>query len=252
MKHAMSVSEHLSLLKKEELRLHTQTSEYKERKKQAKKWIRGIKTPFYVSYSGGKDSTALLLLSSEIYEDFPVFHFDWGVRNVPGIEEYSYELCEDVVGSENYYKRTTQDVQSVKLFAENVHKGIKGLLGQQKRLREKNGWRTCLLGIRGDESGKRRREYTGSPPSKQMAGRCVAPLHEWTTRDVWAYLLEKNAIVHELYIKQGKLFDDLEADENRLCTLYDHQFSSLGSESVSEQLYPERVNELKGFEQDHE
>jgi len=243
------LSNQISDLKAEELRLHSKTSGYKDRKQEAKDWLRGC-SDFYVSYSGGKDSTALLFLTAEVYDSFPVFHFDWGVRNIPGIEQYCYETATEVVDDENYYSRTSQDVQSLKLFAEDVHRGIQGLLGQEKRLRERHGWKTCLLGIRGEESTKRRRDYTGSPPSKHLGGRCVAPLHRWSTKDVWAYLFEKDIDVHELYFKQADLFDGIESPENRLCTLYDHQFSSLGSEDVSEHLYPGRVSFLKKKEQE--
>lgn len=241
-------------LERRRFRLHAQQSDYERRIQQAVGFVgaafRAFDTP-YVSLSGGKDSTVLHHLVTQRcgYDTVDIFHFDWGLRDVPGIDVHVESLVSQFGGT--LVSRTSAKVNDEARFANDEHHGIAGLLGWVSHLEEERGWDAGLLGIRAEESASRAARYTGSPPTHHNGSHpTVAPIHQLTTADVWAYIVVNDLPYHSLYDKQGALFDGIDSPENRLVTIYDHEFASLGSEAISQFCYPEATNELKEIEQD--
>lgn len=240
-------------LERRKFRLHADTADYDRRIQQATDWIHATADEFgtpYVSISGGKDSTVLYHLVAQRcgYDSMDVFHFDWGLRNVPGIEAHVRELVDRFGGT--LVARSSEKVNDPDRFANDEHHGMAGIMGWIRALRDERGWDVGLLGIRAGESPTRRDRYTGTPPSHHDGIQpTVAPIHHLTTIDVWAYIVTQDLPYHDIYDEQGALFDGIDSRENRLVTIYDHEFASLGSEAISQFLYPEATNELKDLEQ---
>jgi len=242
----------MNRLEERKFRLHAETDGFCERVQKAERYIESVFSRYdnpYVSVSGGKDSTVMYhLVSQRCGYDVDVFQFDWGLRNVPGINEHVELLAGDF--GDVLVRRTSERVNDEELFANDEHHGMAGIMGWVRRLSEERGWDISLLGIRAEESADRREKYSGDPPmSFQGVLPSVAPIHHFTTKDVWAYIVENEIPYHDIYDEQGSLFDGIDSVGNRLVTIYDHEFSSLGSESVSQFLFPSATNELKDIEQ---
>lgn len=240
-------------LERRRFELHAKTSGYRERIQQAERYVERAFDRFdrpYVSVSGGKDSTVMHHLVAQRcgHDEVDVFSFDWGLRDVPGIEEHVHDLVEQFGGT--LIRRTSDKVTDPERFANDEHHGMAGIMGWVSHLRDERGWGAGLLGIRAEESPGRAERYSGDPPTHHDGTQItVAPIHQLTTADVWAYIVEHDLPYHDLYDKQGALYDRIDARENRLVTIYDHEFSSQGSESLSQFLFPSETNALKNIEQ---
>lgn len=107
-----------------------------------------------------------------------------------------------------------------------------------------------VLGIRAAESPQRRDRFGGTPPTDRDGDDiATAPIHQLTTADVWAYIVEHELPYHDIYDRQGRLYDGIDAPENRLVTLYDSEFDSLGAREISQFVYPGATNAIKDLEQ---
>jgi len=243
-------------LEQRRFELHAQTDEYQRRIQQARDRIQATVDRYgtpYVAVSGGKDSTVVyhLAVMGCGLHDLDVFHFDWGLRNIPGINEHVRDLVDEYGGT--LIQRTSEGVTDEETFAEDEHKGMAGIMGWVARLKNERGWDVGMLGIRAEESAKRRDDYTGEPPARHNMGPVpvTAPIHGLTTGDVWAYIVEHGLPYPDHYDDRGELFDGIDARENRLVTMYDHQFDDRGSEALSQFHYPGDTNELKRIEHEH-
>ena len=242
-------------LKQRELNLHSETSAYQKRINKAKEHVRKTFDRFeepYVSFSGGKDSTVLLCLIDSLGYEPDVFHFDWGARDIPGVEEHTREMCSKYCGELLY--RSSERVGE-EYVARDEHHGMAGIMGWVSTLGEERGWDAAMLGIRAEESNDRRDQYDGVPPTSvdsDTPQTRVAPIHHLRTEDVWAYIVSNEIEYHEIYDKMSeRLGRPIDHDENRLVTLYDTEFEHLGSLEVSQMLYPGAANELKEVIQDY-
>jgi 3'-phosphoadenosine 5'-phosphosulfate sulfotransferase (PAPS reductase)/FAD synthetase len=239
-------------LKERELRLHSDTDDYLRRVTKAEEWVEYVFSRFEnpcLNYSGGKDSLVLLHLVAERcgYDDVDIYHFDNGLLNIPGTEDYVRDSVERVGG--NLYRRTSEKAQSEDMVLEEGH-GYAGFWGWYAQLQEEHEWDVRLLGIRAEESRRRRDRYGEPPVSSSEEYTSAAPVHQLRTEDVWAYIVENELEYHDVYDRQARLFDSIDHRDNRLVTLYDSEFDSLGAREVSQFIYPSETNELKAIEQD--
>lgn len=243
-------------LERRKFTLHAQTDAYQQRVDQAEQWIHRLFDRYNnpcLNYSGGKDSLVLLHLVAAAcgYDDVDVFHFDNGVLRVPGSETFVEDSVNRIGGT--LFFRGSEAADSPQMLTEEGH-GYKGFWGWYRRLQNQQGWDLRLLGIRAEESGKRRDRVdpdSDIPMTRQEEFTAAFPIHHFTTTDIWSYIVEHDLAYHEIYDKQADLYGGIEADGNRLVTIYDSEFDSLGSRTVSQFIYPGRTNELKHIEQDY-
>lgn len=238
-------------LEKRRFRLHADTQDYKTRLSQAREYLKQAAGRFEnpcLHVSGGKDSLVLWHLSSQDCAfDWPVYHFDNGLLNVPGVTDFVKEQAEQ--WETNLFVRTSEAANDERMVLEEGH-GYNGYWGQYWNLVEEHGWDVRVLGIRARESPQRRERFDGRPPTDSNGDDIsAAPIHGLTTADVWAYIVDNGLDYHDIYDRQGELYDGIDSPENRLVTLYDSEFDSLGAREVSQFLFPDETNELKEIEQ---
>lgn len=242
-------------LERRKFELHAQSDEYSRRIDRAAEWIDAVFDRFgrpCVNFSGGKDSLVMLHLVTDHcgYDAVPVYYFDNGLLEVPGASSFVEDRVAEVGG--RLFKRTSEAANSPAMLREEGH-GYKGFWGWYRRLADEHGWDVRLIGIRAAESRERRDRFdtdSGPPVNHHEQFTSAAPIHELTTRDVWAYIVEHNLEYHPIYDEQADLYGGMESRGNRLVTLYDSEFDSLGARSISQFIYPERTNELKQIEYD--
>lgn len=238
---------------------HADREPYQRRLDKAVSWVHDIFDRFenpVVNYSGGKDSLVLLHLVTLHcgYDDAAVFHFDNGLLNVPGVSEFVRESV-DRHGGRLFY-RTSEAANSEEMLLEEGH-GYRGFWGHHRQLWDGRDWDCRLLGIRAEESRKRRDRFDSdgsrAPVNYGEQFTAAAPIHHLTTRDVWGYIVDNDLEYHSIYDDQGELYGGIDARDNRLVTIYDSEFDSRGSLEVSQWVYPDATNELKNIEQrDHD
>lgn len=242
-------------LERRKFELHAGTEDYRERIGRAVGWVHDVFDRFEnpcLNYSGGKDSLVLLHLIAAAcdYDDVEVYHFDNGLLRIPGSGEFVRESVDRIGGT--LFVRTSEAANSERMVVEEGH-GYNGFWGNYFDLAREREWDARILGIRGDESRNRRDRFDSSgdrPPINYHEDHtAAAPIHHLSTRDIWAYIVEHGLDYHEIYDKQGDLYGDMEARGNRLVTLYDGEFDSLGAREISQFIYPGETNELKDIEQ---
>lgn len=242
-------------LERRKFELHAETEDYHERVELAVGWIHDIFDYFEnpcLNYSGGKDSLALLHLVTQRcgYDDVEVFHFDNGLLDIPDVDEFVRASVERLGGL--LITTTSKKANSDQMITEQGH-GYNGFWGQYSWHADRQGWDIRLLGIRAAESRERRDRFETddetAPINWHEQYTSTAPIHQFTTRDVWAYIVANELDYHHIYDKQGDLYGSMEARGNRLVTLYDSEFDSLGAREISQFIYPGETNELKDIEQ---
>jgi len=237
-------------LEQRRFRLHAITSKYRSRLAEARDHLSLIADRFEspcLHVSGGKDSLVLWHLADHEEYDWPVYHFDNGLLNVPGVTEFVRARASD--WGATLYVRTSEAANDERMVLEEGH-GYRGYWGQYSSLASSHGLDCRVLGIRAKESAQRRDRFTGVPPTDGTGyERAAAPIHHLTTADVWAYIVDHDLPYHDIYDRQGELFDGIDARENRLVTLYDSEFDSLGAREISQFIYPDATARLKDIEQ---
>lgn len=245
----------MNTLERRKFQLHADTDEYCSRIEQAKDWIYDVFDRFEnpcLNYSGGKDSLVLLHLTAVVcgHDDVDIYHFDNGLLRVPGSDDFVRESVDRFGG--NLFVRTSEAANSEEMVIEEGH-GYNGFWGQYHSLVQEHGWDIRLLGIRAEESRNRRDRFDSSgdqpPINWHEEYTAAAPIHHFTTRDVWAYIVEHELEYHDIYDKQGGLYGDIEHRSNRLVTLYDAEFDTLGAREISQFVFPGETNALKDIEQ---
>ncbi|WP_336328505.1 phosphoadenosine phosphosulfate reductase family protein [Halovenus sp. HT40] len=237
-------------LEQRRFRLHARADGYQRRIERAGTYIERIDERFdapSLHVSGGKDSLVLWHLMHESAIEWPVFHFDNGLLNVPGVTEFVRHLADE--WESQLYVRSSEAVNDERMLLEEGH-GYNGYWGTYERLARKQHWDCRVLGIRAAESPQRRDRFDGLRiPTDTSHDPAAAPIHHLKTADVWAYIVDHDLDYHEIYDEQGELYDGIDSRENRLVTLYDSEFDSLGSQEISQFIYPGETNELKDIEQ---
>lgn len=246
----------MNQLERRKFELHAETDGYGRRVQQARAWIHDVFDEFEnpcLNYSGGKDSLVLLHLTAAKagYDDVEIYHFDNGILRIPGSDDFVRESVSRIGG--NLFARTSKAANSEEMVIEEGH-GYNGFWGQYWNLAYERDWDGRILGIRGQESRNRRDRFDSSgekPPINWHEDHpAAAPIHHLTARDVWSYIVSNGLDYHEIYDRQGDLYGDMEHRSNRLVTLYDAEFDSLGAREISQFIYPNETNELKDIEQD--
>lgn len=178
-----------------------------------------------VSYSGGKDSTALVHLVRRDAPDVLVLHWDYGRAFVPAPVHAEIVANARALGVRRLRIETSPAYAREGRRARNVLG--RHLLGRLLPRLAREGYDLDFVGLRAEESLKRRRRIA--------AGRTAGPLREcwplatWRWLDVLAYLVEHDLPLLSLYPARAALVGWADA---RFTTLFDPEFAHLGADAV--------------------
>jgi len=176
-----------------------------------------------VSVSGGKDSMAMLhLIVNRCREDAVLFHWDHGPWLMP--REVEREILE---GIRRVAPRARLIVREYRFGRCERARSDWGPWYREffSALREL-GFRYHLLGVRADESCRRRAR--GRVVERRHWTE-IHPIYHFTWRDAWAYVFRHNVPVPRVYFEYARL---LGWDKVRLVTFFDREFEKYGSPQI--------------------
>lgn len=181
---------------------HARTRDYWRRVREAEDVIRGVldssQRP-YVAFSGGKDSTVMAHLVLDQRPGVLVWHA-WSIWRPPEVEAEIDSIAQ-ALGVQRY----------------RVVRGLGGRLhGQHVPRLLEEGHDRVFVGLRSEESGKRRRRiarrlYITDIPESW-------PLASWTWMDVWAYIVAHDLPYLSAYDQMAPLVG---WDQARTSTFFD-------------------------------
>jgi len=201
-----------------------------------------------VAFSGGKDSTAVAALAEVADCDHRVFHWDWGARLIPReIERGVVEAARSLVPDDRLFV-AARGVPRVERFSEaeafrtnlHEHDGIETTDGSLSRLAGVLS-RTDLIGrqlvgLRAGESGKRERKTDDAGLYGESLGQPAAfPIREWTARDVWAYIVDRDLPYPNHYDRLAATTADGSPrayERARFTTFFDPEFEEIGGAAM--------------------
>lgn len=195
---------------------------------------------FYVAVSGGKDSLALLHLTTSTLRNgmIHVFHWDHGSYLMPRGIEHDIINCIKSISDRIILHKLSSRRLEMEDARWNYIVWYRAFYGKLKSFTERHGFRTAFLGIREEESIARRRR--GMKVSEIINGiTLVYPIHSWSWMDVWAYLFSNKIRFPKIYYELVKIYG---WDRARLVTFFDKEFEHLGNVTVSKFILPEEMN----------
>jgi phosphoadenosine phosphosulfate reductase len=194
-----------------EMRLWSKTLMYRTKVKLAVEQIHRhmkSKRKFYLSWSGGKDSTAMLHLVRRVYPEIPVLHIASGY-GIPDTMELIQQLSEmwklnlTVLNNPVDYMELCQAFGlphlRTKTQQKRVVQMIKKDIATQWAL--ESSYTGLFWGLRGEESLGRRQLFKFHPEGilDRHGILRVGPIGNWSVCDIWAYHVEHNIPYSKLY-----------------------------------------------------
>jgi 3'-phosphoadenosine 5'-phosphosulfate sulfotransferase (PAPS reductase)/FAD synthetase len=182
----------------------------------------------YCSFSGGKDSTAMLSLVLQAAPGTLVYHWDFGPDYVPRGLEAEVAANARAIGARAYEVATSPRYG-------HTHEGpvwYRAHFGREEPRLLALGYTGVFVGIRAEESRKRaRRIATG-----ESLGRIAEcwPVRDWTWMDVWALIVSRALPYPAVYDERAALVG---WDKARFATFFDPEFARLGAEPVDNVLH---------------
>ena len=225
------------IMKKEWIKtfkLWAETKEYKSSISLAQKVIKGAINKYnnpYLSFSGGKDSTVMLHLVLQEYGEIPVWHWDYGNQLMPRSIEKEVVMNARKIGVKKLIVEKRQGFDA----RVNPGQGYKQFFGSINRLKKEHGWSLGFVGVRQEESIKRKSNYK----SFIIDDNCY-PLLKMCWRDVWAYIVSNDLPYPSVYDKYSEL---LGYDKSRFVTFFDKEFEHIGACNIDGVLMPGFRNE---------
>jgi len=173
-----------------------------------------------VSVSGGKDSMTMLhIVATRCREDVAVFHWDHGPWLMP--REVEEEIRRGIAA---VAPRARLIVHEYRLgWSERARWDWEAWYKAFFSTLQSLGFRYHLLGIRADESCRRRARGRVVERRSWVE---VHPIYHFSWRDTWAYVFKHNVPVPRVYFDYAKL---LGWDKARLVTFFDKEFEKYGS-----------------------
>lgn len=196
-------------------KLHGRSDEYRYRLDAARRSIkRALNTgrKFYVSFSGGKDSSALLRLILGDLPDIAVMHIKSGYA-LPDTDAYinlirntwKINLIEIDVPVD--YRELCREFGLPHLRSKSIQKKVVTLLKKDtaSKWAETQGFTGLFWGLRAEESTGRKALCKCCPNGivDRHGVLRVAPLAAWTAKDVWAYIVSEGMEYNHLYDKEN-------------------------------------------------
>jgi 3'-phosphoadenosine 5'-phosphosulfate sulfotransferase (PAPS reductase)/FAD synthetase len=223
-------------VERQTFRLHAETDEYCGRIEAAKKTITEAlsraKKP-YVAFSGGKDSTVMLSMALGFNPMIQVEHWYFGEYYFPRELEEEVLRIARKVGSRNLRVDTSEKYNSSKRSSKNIF--FPAFFGGVQKDLIRQGYDLALIGLRAQESAKRRRKTLEPIRWNGVMWECY-PLQSLTARDVWAYIITNNLPYCSHYDRYGAL---LGVENVRMSSFFDPEFDKLGASNVDGLLMPQ-------------
>lgn len=175
-------------------------------------------TPLLINFSGGKDSSCLILLAKQVNANFELLYMTSGLE-IPGCLDFVKQEAERIGGKlhitdpvRDYYGDFPYWVRKYGYFPSygyNYCSSRLKLRPSRAYLRKLYGFKHIyrVNGVRKSEGSRRMKIYKDKPairPDWENSGHfLVEPLHDWTGQDVKDYLAENNFKVQKLYNEFG-------------------------------------------------
>jgi len=173
----------------------------------------------YVAVSGGKDSLTVLHLVSKVKPDVDVWHWDHGLYLMP--REIEKEIVKTIFSMCSPKQVVLES--SSRLGEEaarwDYKRWYRAFYGTLYRVVKERGWDLCFLGIRAEESHRRKVKYDFFVAGEMTI---CCPIFDWSWRDVWAYIISNNIKYPKVYDKLVELVGWKDA---RLTTFFDYEFA---------------------------
>lgn len=196
-------------------KLRARSDEYRHRLDAARRSIqRALNTgrKFYVSFSGGKDSSVMLRLILDFMPNIPVMHIKSGYA-LPDTEQYlklikgkwKINLVELHVPVD--YLELCREFGLPHLRSKTVQKSVVKLLKKDtaSEWAKTQGFEGLFWGLRAEESKGRKMLCKCCPNGvidKNDVLR-VAPLAAWTAQDVWSYIFSEDMEYNHFYDREN-------------------------------------------------
>jgi len=217
-------------------KLHSQSHSYIKKLIESRKIINRYKyLKIYIAFSGGKDSVVLLHLVNQIIPNSLIFHFDHGSMLIPKpiemeIIQNLYKIIQDRnrIFISSLGNRNDARVNYVAWY----HK----FFGFLSRFIKENNIDACFLGLRAEESCKRKKRVENFEMQDKSQGiKQIYPLAKWSYLDIYAYIISNNLPIPRIYHAYAKL---LGYENVRLVTFFDSEFNFLGNANVDSAILP--------------
>jgi phosphoadenosine phosphosulfate reductase len=219
----------MELVQRKFFLLWSKTKEHRQKLNESKKVISESLSMFskpYVSFSGGKDSTALLHLVLKQDPHVLCFHWDFGRYFLPRKLEKEILRIARRIGSKKVWVETSSGYEIKKREAKEFYKCF---FGRVLPLLRKKKFDSVFLGLRKEESVRRKLRLGCGYFEEEGGLTNIYPLRDWTYKDVWAYILSNKIPYLSYYDTYSKL---VKLSQLRFSTLFDPEFSHLGSENI--------------------
>lgn len=157
-----------------------------------------------LSCSFGKDSVTVLHLAREFQPDVPAIYIDTGL-DFPETKEFMDGLHAQWDLNLQVYRPTDENIQYRNELDLNLNLSNPDLccdlLKVEPTGRALNGLDACVVGLRRDETEYRKDlqpfEIVERPDGLPMTR--IAPIHDWTEKEVWDYIKTNEVPYHPLY-----------------------------------------------------
>lgn len=167
---------------------------------------------FYFSFSGGKDSTVLLDMVLHAIPMIPVLHVESGY-SLPDAVEFVGKIKDRLgdqfheIGVPMDYLQLCREFGLPHTRSSAAQKRVVKMIKKDNigEWAQSNGFTGVFWGIRSDES-RGRAMLNACHPNGVLDHRNilrVAPLAQWTSADVWAYIAENNIEYNHLYDREN-------------------------------------------------
>ncbi len=215
---------------KETFLLWSETEEYQRSITIAKSIIKEALSKYNnpsIAYSGGKDSLVLTHMVLQEKADTNVFHWDYGPYYMP--RNLESEVIENVqkIGATNIIVRSSKKYDYMKRKKANIF--YNDFFGNTIYELKSLGFDIELIGIREQESRKRKVKIHGNPFRENEVMMECYPLYKMSWRDIWSYIVSNKLPYCSHYDKYVPLVG---YEQARFTTFFDPEFYYLGCSNI--------------------
>ena len=165
-----------------------------------------------MAFSGGKDSTVMLHMVLKHVPDCAVRMYDFGIKMPRPYLHESIRIAKEL-GAKNF-----------QLFERHSNM-LQDLFGVHFPEMKKQGYDLVFVGLRKDESLKRRRRMVAK---RYLTLKESWPLESCNSDFIWGYIFKNKLPYHSHYDKYSELYDPRIV---RFSSYFDAHFSYLGKEN---------------------